>query len=511
VSDVSVAQTVTAPHRPQAIPRVLSIAGTDPTGGAGIQADLKSIGALGGYGMAVVTALVAQNTHGVREVHVPPTAFLAAQLDAVSDDVQIDAVKIGMLQSAEIIETVREWLARVRPPVVVLDPVMVATSGDRLLDPAAEDALRTLATVVDLITPNLAELAVLVRRPRATAWEQALDDARALASATGTAVLLKGGHLDGADCPDAVVAADGAVHEVGGTRVATRNTHGTGCSLSSAMATLRAGGAAWPDALVRAKTWLTGALAHADALGVGGGNGPIDHFHERRVAAEPTRPEAPRVAPAVRGGAVGTVPAASWAAQVWDAAAAVRADVDALAFVRGLADGSLPRATFLRYLAQDALYLGEYSRVLAKASALAPTSEEQAFWARAAESSIVEERRLHESHLGSPPDAPAPQTLAYTNHLHASARSYGELVAALLPCFWLYTDLGVRLAPRRHDAHPYDDWLAMYGDPAFTAATARAADIADAAAREAGPHERARMSAAFARSMEHEREFFARA
>ena len=515
MSDVFATRPAPAPHRGQAIPRVLSIAGTDPTGGAGIQADLKSIAALGGYGMAVVTALVAQNTRGVREVHVPPTAFLTAQLDAVSDDVEIDAVKLGMLQSAEIIDTVREWLGRVRPPVVVLDPVMVATSGDRLLDPTAEEALRALASEVDLITPNLAELAVLVRRPRATSWGQALADARVLARATGTAVLLKGGHLDGADCPDAIVGPDGTAHEVAGARVQTRNTHGTGCSLSSAMATLRAGGAAWPDALVRAKAWLSGALAHADALGVGEGNGPIDHFHEHRVAAGPPagppRPEAPRHAPAARGGAGGTVPAASWAAEVWDAATAVRTEVDTLDFVRGLADGSLPRETFLRYLAQDALYLGEYSRVLAKASALAPASDEQAFWARAAESSILEERRLHESHLGTRSDAPAPQTLAYTNHLHASARSYGELVAALLPCFWLYTDLGVRLAVRRHDGHPYEDWLAMYGDPAFTAATARAAEIADAAAQQAGPHERARMSAAFARSMAHEREFFARA
>ena len=486
-------RAVSAPTavRATAIPRVLSIAGTDPTGGAGVQADLKSIGALGGYGMAVVTALVAQNTRGVREVHVPPTAFLAAQLDAVSDDVEIDAVKIGMLQSDEIIGTVRAWLGRVRPPIVVLDPVMVATSGDRLLDPAAEEALRELAGEVDLITPNLAELAVLAGRARATTWAQALDDARTLARETGTTVLLKGGHLEGADCPDAIVAADGTVHEVAGARVGTRNTHGTGCSLSSAMATLRAGGSSWPDALERAKAWLTGALAHADALRVGEGNGPVDHFHEHRVAA--------------------SVPAVTWSTGVWDAAAAVRADVDDLEFVRGLGDGTLSRETFRRYLAQDAIYLGEYSRVLAKASALAPTPDEQTFWARAAESSIVEERRLHESHLGSATVAPAPQNLAYTNHLHASARSYGELVAALLPCFWLYTDLGIRLAARRHAAHPYDDWLAMYADPAFTAATARATEIADAAALEAGPLERARMDAAFARSMEHEREFFARA
>ncbi|KJL41406.1 bifunctional hydroxymethylpyrimidine kinase/phosphomethylpyrimidine kinase [Microbacterium trichothecenolyticum] len=510
MTGTSLAAPAPTPVRAVSIPRVLSIAGTDPTGGAGVQADLKSIGALGGYGMAVVTALVAQNTLGVRDVHVPPTAFLAAQLDAVSDDVEIDAVKIGMLQSAEIITTVRQWLGRVRPPIVVLDPVMVATSGDPLLDPAAEESLRALAGEVDLVTPNLAELAVLIGRTHATSWVQAIDHAQTLARDTGTTVLLKGGHLHGAECPDAIVAADGTVHEVGGVRVETRHTHGTGCSLSSAMATLRAGGATWPDALQRAKTWLTGALAHADALRVGEGNGPVDHFHELRGEAGPP-PEALRDAPAACGAVVGTSPLPSWSARVWEAAAAVRADVDDLEFVRGLGDGTLPRETFLRYLAQDAIYLGEYSRVLAKASALAPTSQEQAFWARAAESAIVEERRLHESHLGSAVVAPAPQTLAYTNHLHASARSYGELVAALLPCFWLYTDLGIRLAARRHDAHPYDDWLAMYGDPGFTAATARATEIADASALEAGPIERARMDAAFACSMAHEREFFARA
>ena len=484
MTEASLATSTTPPRR-AAIPRVLSIAGTDPTGGAGVQADLKSIGALGGYGMAVVTALVAQNTRGVRAVHVPPVEFLAAQLDAVSDDVEIDAVKIGMLQSTEIIRTVQAWLGRVRPAIVVLDPVMVATSGDRLLDPAAEAGLRALCRDADLVTPNLAELAVLTERPRAATWTQALDDARALVQATGTTVLLKGGHLDAGDCPDAIVAADG-VHEIAGERVATRNTHGTGCSLSSAMATLRAAGHPWPEALTRAKAWLAGALRAADALQVGTGNGPVDHFHELRAATAP----------------------APWSAGAWDAAADVRAQVDACAFVRGLGDGSLPRETFLRYLSQDALYLADYSRVLARASALAPSADEQAFWARCAESAILEERRLHETHLGSAACESAPQTLAYANHLHASAGSYGELVAALLPCFWLYTDLGTRLAARRYDGHPYDDWLELYGAPAFAESTARAIAIADAAARDAGGRERARMDAAFARSMRHELEFF---
>lgn len=470
-----------------AIPRVLSIAGTDPTGGAGLQADLKTIGALGGYGMAVATALVAQNTRGVREVHVPPASFLRAQLEAVSDDVRIDAVKIGMLQSTEIIATVRAWLIASRPPAVVLDPVMVATSGDRLLDAAAEDALRDLCGAADLVTPNLAELAVLTGRPRAQTWEDAVAAAHALHEATGARVLLKGGHLDGASCPDAIIGPEG-VHEIDGARVQTRNTHGTGCSLSSAMATLRGAGASWPDALARAKEWLTGALRHADALEVGGGNGPIDHFHELRART-----------------------GAAWSMQAWDAAADVRAEVEACAFVRGLADGSLPQEQFHRYLVQDAIYLGEYARLLARASALAPTAAEQAFWARSAESAILEERRLHESRLGAAGTsevAAEPQTIAYTNHLHASAATYGELVAALLPCFWLYADLGDRLTASRRVDHPYDDWLETYGDPRFAEATRRAIEIADSAAREAGPLERARMSRAFSRSMRHELEFF---
>lgn len=471
-------------HPVHPVPRVLSIAGTDPTGGAGIHADLKTIAALGGYGMAVVTALVAQNTRGVREVHVPPTAFLAAQLDAVSDDVDIDAVKIGMLQDADIIRTVRAWLAAVRPPLVVLDPVMVATSGDRLLDAAAEDAVRELCAEVDLVTPNLAELAVLTGRPRAATWSDAVASGLALHEATGTRVLLKGGHLDGVGCPDAIVGPDG-VTELAGRRVATTSTHGTGCSLSSAMATLRAQGLTWTDALTRAKEWLTGALEHAAALQVGRGNGPIDHFHELRH---------PSSAPV-------------WSEAMWDAATAVRDEVDTCSFVTGLADGTLPRPVFERYLAQDALYLREYSRVLAKASSLAPTPAEQSFWARSAASALEEELRLHESHVRPGAD-PEPQTLMYTTHLHASDRSYGELVAAILPCFWLYADLGTRLTAARRDDHPYDDWLAMYGDQAFAEATARAIEIADAAASEASPRERARMTDAFARSMAYELEFF---
>ncbi|TPW74136.1 bifunctional hydroxymethylpyrimidine kinase/phosphomethylpyrimidine kinase [Schumannella soli] len=531
-------------------PRVLSIAGTDPTGGAGIQADLKTIGALGGYGMAVVTALVAQNTRGVHSVHVPDVGFLVEQLDAVSDDVAIDAVKLGMLHSTPLIDAVSDWLEPVRPAIVVLDPVMVATSGDRLLDAAAEQAVRELCRRVDLVTPNLAELAVLVSTDRAhvarpRTWSDAIAQARHLATTTGTTVLLKGGHLDGVDCPDAIVTAS-AVDEVPGRRIATTNTHGTGCSLSSAMATLAAEQLRqapdeevdWVAALRAAKAWLTGALEHGAALLVGEGNGPLDHFHATRAAlravtahedagladaglADAGLADAERGAAGLGDGSDSPALAAAldpdadrrdWAARQWTATTALRAEVDALDFLVGLRDGTLDESAFRWYLAQDALYLGQYARVLARASALAPTADEQEFWARSAASALEEEASLHRARLGDDPDAhpePSATTLAYVNHLAAAADSYGELVAALLPCFWLYSDVGIRLAAANREGHPFGDWLGAYGDPAFAAATAEAIAIVDRAAAATGAAERGRMRRAFARSMQHERDFFA--
>ncbi|MEV7828903.1 bifunctional hydroxymethylpyrimidine kinase/phosphomethylpyrimidine kinase [Microbacterium enclense] len=472
----------------EASPRVLSIAGTDPTGGAGVQADLKSIAAFGGYGMAAVTALVAQNTLGVREVHVPPTAFLDAQLRAVSDDVEIDAVKIGMLGSAEVVATVDTWLAEAQPPVVVLDPVMIATSGDRLLDADAEQAVRALCRRADLVTPNLPELAVLTDRPVATTWDDAIAQARTLAARADTAVLVKGGHLHGDESPDAIVDTTG-VHPVSGRRVATRHTHGTGCSLSSAMATLAAHGLTWPAALERAKRWLTGALENAEALRVGRGNGPIDHLHELRPHIDLGR---------------------SWSAERWDATTSTRAEVDACAFVAGLASGDLDRDAFHWYLGQDLLYLREYARVLARAAALAPNVDEQRFWAAASVSCLVEEAALHQSHVDPARLEPASSTLDYTDHLHAAstAGSYAVLVAAILPCFVLYTDIGARWRGTFAPEHPYADWLTAYGDETFAASSAEAAGIVDAAARTASASIRAAMAAAYDRSMALELAFF---
>lgn len=465
----------------RSIPRVLSIAGTDPTGGAGIQADLKSIGAFGGYGMAAVTSLVAQNTRGVRAVHTPPSSFLEEQLRAVSDDVVIDAVKIGMLGDAGTIRTVRGWLPQAPDAVVVLDPVMVATSGDRLLAADAEEALRRLVPLVDLVTPNLPELAVLLNEPAAADWNAAVEQGKRLAASTGTAVLVKGGHLGGPDCPDALVdASDGeiSVTVVPGTRIRTPHTHGTGCSLSAALATEQVRTRDWRRSLETVKQWLRGALERADELQVGEGNGPIHHFH----AVPAFSAEKP-------GGAHSAV-GRPFSELAWEQTSHHRSAISALAFVTALGDGSLHPDRFSYYLGQDALYLREYSRVLARASSLAPSEAEQLFWAASAQNCLEVESELHRTWL-SGREVPTRQgavTKAYVDHLLAAAAhaSYPVLVAAVLPCFWLYAHVGEALHTQwAHsagaDGHPYAAWMETYADPAFAEATARAVAFADSA------------------------------
>lgn len=514
VEPVEHTETLSVPAPIRTIPRVLSIAGTDPTGGAGIQADLKSIGAQGGYGMAVVTSLVAQNTCGVRSVHTPPSAFLVEQLRAVSDDVAIDAVKIGMLGDAETIRCVRQWLPRASGAVVVLDPVMVATSGDRLLAAEAEDELRKLVSLADLVTPNLPELAVLLGEPVAQSWEEALEQGKRLAASTGTSVLVKGGHLDAlagdgndSSCPDALVdASDGTVTVVTGARINTRNTHGTGCSLSAALATVQVRTGDWHRSLQVVKKWLRGALERAHELNVGEGNGPIHHFHEFLPghAEAATREKGPFSEQA-------------FSEQVWELTAHQRASIDSLDFVRALGDGSLPGEQFAYYLAQDALYLRDYSRVLSRASSLAPTEAEQLFWAQAALNCLEVESELHRTWLfeGGEPVRQGPVTKAYVDHLLAASAhaGYAVLVAAVLPCFWLYAHVGNALHMQwtgsgADRGHPYADWIQTYADPAFAEATARAIAYADAAFAGASATDKTAMIEAFEASAWYEHEFF---
>lgn len=262
------------------IPNVLTIAGSDPSGGAGVQADLKTFAALGCYGMSVITGLTAQNTRGVLGVHPIPGEFVAAQLDAVFDDIRVDAVKIGMLANAEVIDAVAKVLDDRRPQYVVLDPVMVAKSGDRLLTVDAVAHLRdVLLPHVNLITPNLPEAADLLGVPEATTEAGMRDQLRGLLDLC-PAVLLKGGHLGGSTSPDLfVVTGDSDPTRLTTARIETSNDHGTGCTLSSAIAALRPQRDDWTSAVIDAKSYLTECLVAADRLDVGSGHGPVHHFH----------------------------------------------------------------------------------------------------------------------------------------------------------------------------------------------------------------------------------------
>lgn len=260
-------------------PRVLSIAGSDSGGGAGIQADLKTFSALGCYGMTAITALTAQNTCGVRAIHGVPPQMLRDQIDAVMEDIGADAVKIGMLHAPEIVRTVAEAIDRHALKNVVFDPVMVATSGAVLIDNTAVDVLvRELFPRVAVITPNLDEAALLVGRPLMSAqdMEQA---ALALLDKGARAVLLKGGHLPGDTVVDLLVTNTGEKFWMQAARIYSPNTHGTGCTLSSAMAAHLALGASLLDAVQHARTYVREALLSGAQVRTGKGNGPLNHGH----------------------------------------------------------------------------------------------------------------------------------------------------------------------------------------------------------------------------------------
>lgn len=268
---------------PQRYVRVLTIAGSDSGGGAGIQADLKTFAALGCYGMSAITALTAQNTLGVRSIHAPPPQMLADQIDAVLEDIGADAVKIGMLHSAEIARTVAAALDRHRMTQVVLDPVMVSTSGSRLIDPEAVDAVvAELFPRALLVTPNLDEAMLLTAR-QLDHHEQLAAAADALLARGARGVLLKGGHLREEQVHDLLALADGGRHWLLHPRIDTRNLHGTGCTLSAAIAAHLALGFGLVEAVTQASDFVHAAIASGADVQLGQGHGPLNHGHAPRV------------------------------------------------------------------------------------------------------------------------------------------------------------------------------------------------------------------------------------
>ena len=258
-------------------PRVLTIAGSDSGGGAGIQADLKTFAALGCYGMTAITALTAQNTMGVQAIQSVPAAFLKAQLQSVLDDIGVDVVKIGMLHSPEVVEVVAWAIDHYQLKRVVLDPVMVATSGDKLIaDETVAVLVRELFPRVQLITPNLDEAALLLGRPvpNEAALSLACADLQTMGAAS---VLLKGGHLQGEDVVDLLLLADASSHTLRSKRISSQNVHGTGCTLSSAIASHWALGLDLTEAVVQARSYILAAIQAGASVTTGRGHGPLNH------------------------------------------------------------------------------------------------------------------------------------------------------------------------------------------------------------------------------------------
>jgi hydroxymethylpyrimidine/phosphomethylpyrimidine kinase len=280
-------QTVSRSEEPQELPfrypRVLSIAGSDSGGGAGIQADLKTFSALGCYGMTAITAITAQNTCGVDAIHPVPAWMLAKQIDAVVSDIGVDAVKIGMLHDPDVVNVVAQAIRRYRWRSVVLDPVMVAAGGDRLI---AEETIavlvRELFPLVTVVTPNLDEAALLLGRPVQAESELAAA-AEDLMKSGAPAVLLKGGHLRGADVVDLLLQQGRAAVRISGPRIESRNTHGTGCTLSSAIACYLALGHELAEAVRQAHGYIYQAIAQGADVQTGRGHGPLNHAHAPRV------------------------------------------------------------------------------------------------------------------------------------------------------------------------------------------------------------------------------------
>jgi hydroxymethylpyrimidine/phosphomethylpyrimidine kinase len=261
-------------------PIAVTIAGSDSGGGAGIQADLKTFSALGVYGASVIAALTAQNTQGVTAIHDVPPSFIAAQMDAVFSDLDVRAVKIGMLSNPGAIEAVADGLERHRQDKVVLDPVMVAASGDRLLAPEAIETLRTaLIPKAMVVTPNLPEAAALLETTVAETESEMREQGEKILAFGARAVLMKGGHGSGAESVDLLIEPN-AVARLAAERIPTQNTHGTGCTLSSAVAAGLAKGLELDEAVREAKAYVTAAIAASDRLAIGKGHGPVHHFHK---------------------------------------------------------------------------------------------------------------------------------------------------------------------------------------------------------------------------------------
>lgn len=495
--------------------RVLSIEGSDPIGGAGTMADMKAFTAQGVFGYAAMTSVLAQNTQGVTSIVNMEPDFLVAQLNAVSDDAIIDSMKIGMLGTPELVEAVKGWLTAleqhyrdegIAKPVVVLDPVMYAKSGDALLTPQAEQALRDIIPMADIITPNVPELAALADADQPAADIDTLESiAREVCKRYGVAVYAKGGALalaGGASSTDILAEPSDGQGEVRTTRiegraVRTHNVHGTGDTLSSTLAALRPQCDTWEQAARRAKTWMNGAIAAADRLHVGKGHGPVDFTWQHAPTG------------------------LRFSADYWNRVRPIRERIHGMRFITSMVDATLSLEDFAFYLHQDDIYLIDYTSLLALASSRADRLDERVFFAQAASGGVDSEVMFHHNwyvkHGFDPSGTSRSEvTAAYIGHEHrvADSGSYARLAAVVMPCFWMYAAMGKEMREQvrnKHidvDTHPFGEWIRMYSDPEFTESTLREVQICDRLAAEASIDEYEHMMHAALVSSEHEFRFF---
>jgi len=466
------------------IPRVLSIAGSDSGGGAGIQADLKTFVANGVYGMTAICALTAQNTQGVHGIEAVPPAFISAQIDACIGDIGVNAVKTGMLATSEVICTVVDALDRHSVQNIVADPVMVAANGDKLLHPGAIDTLKTrLIPIATIVTPNILEAKALTDIQINT-----LDDAEAAAksihSLGAKAVLVKGGSKfntisDGStDNYSIDVFFDGtSMQRLSAPLVATSNTHGTGCTLSSAIAAHLAQGKSLLESVRAAKKYITEALQKSVSLSIGKGlHGPLNHGYMIAGANW----SVVGAAPVEASSQPYRVP--SFAQGCKSAAAGAFNASFSHPFVIALRDGTLDPEKFKFYQMQDARYLEALADVASMISTRCIEPESKAWWIDAAKLALVVETSLHAGY-GQKLDYTAddirnvqltPNNAAYQNHMVNCAQrgTLVEAIAAFCPCPWLYADLGKHLLKQLGgipDDHPYADWLRTYSGDSFDA------------------------------------------
>eukprot|EP01124_Arcella_intermedia_P009470 TRINITY_DN16178_c0_g1_i2.p1 TRINITY_DN16178_c0_g1~~TRINITY_DN16178_c0_g1_i2.p1 ORF type:complete len:486 (-),score=124.79 TRINITY_DN16178_c0_g1_i2:40-1497(-) len=434
------------------IGRACCVAGSDSGGGAGIQADLKTFAALKVFGCSVITSVTAQNTQGVLAIHDIPAEIVDKQLVAILEDIGTDAIKIGMLSSSATIETVSRRLSPLHIPIV-LDPVMVAKGGASLLQESAVGVLkRELIPLATLLTPNIPEAEHLLAVHISSLEDMKSSCRRMIGELGAQAVLLKGGHLEGGDIVvDVLMLKDGGTFEFSSPRVSTKNTHGTGCTLSSAITAYLARGKNLCEAVQYAKQYVTGAIQHN--LQIGSGHGPLHHLWEYYSFTE-----------------------RKFSSVLWESIEGLFAKILKLPFIEGLIDGSLPLDTFKRYLIQDKLFLDHFGRALYHVAAKVDakyipyiiSNSDEVGNENNLQKEYFESWGLSEHQVQETPQSPI--CLLYTTYLtNITTLNPGhEGLAVVLPCFWIYAEVGKFVLKHTNlQSNPYSKWISAYADPHF--------------------------------------------